>query len=272
MDWILSASFWLGAADRLFRIAAILIGAFILLKIFKLLVGQMFIPQVGPKAFLIDEKRARTLSSLMQSVVRYAIYFIAIVMLLQEFHIDTTSLVAGAGIIGLALGVGAQSLIKDFVTGFFIILEDQYAVGDYVTCGDSAGTVEDIGFRTTKLRDASGIVHFIPNGTIGKVTNHTRGHFQAVINIPLAYQADVEAVLALLQEVCRDFGGEADILLEEPQVAGIVDFRPGEMVVRITAKTAPLQNFKVETALRRKVILALVSAGVPLSDWQITRG
>ena len=195
MSTLLTPEFLLFTGNRILRIMAILVGAMVILRLFSLIVNQVFIPNIVGKAFKFDEKRARTLGSLVQSIVRYMIYFITIVMILQEFKIDTTSLVAGAGIVGLALGVGAQSLIKDFITGFFILLENQFAVGDYIVIGDMSGTVEDIGLRVTKLRDGNGVLHIIPHGAIIRVSNYTRGHMQATVNVPIAYGEDISKVL-----------------------------------------------------------------------------
>ncbi|MBP2634774.1 MAG: ykuT [Firmicutes bacterium] len=262
MEQLLTTDFWLTMALTLIRLAAIVIGGALVLKFTNLLVEQFFIPKPGSKTLYLDEKRARTLSSLMHSIIRYTIYFIVVVMLLQEFKIDTTSLVAGAGIIGLALGVGAQSLIKDFVTGFFIILEDQYGVGDYISIGDMAGTVEELGFRITKLRDGNGILHIIPNGSIAKVSNYTRGHMQATVNVPVAYQADIEQVFTILDEVCATVRQNVPEVIDGPSVLGVVDLKPGEIVIRIIAKTVPLQQLKVETALRRLITERFTEANI----------
>lgn len=250
---LLTPDFWWGIAVKLVRLVAILIGGSILLRLTRIVVEQLFIPKPGTKTLYLEEKRARTLTSLLQSIIRYTIYFIVIVMLLQEFKIDTTSIIAGAGIIGLALGVGAQSLIKDFITGFFIILEDQYGVGDYVAIGDMAGTVEELGFRVTKLRDGNGILHIIPNGSVIRVSNHTRGHMQASVTVPVAYQANLGEVLAILDEVCVVVGESIPEVLDGPRVVGVVDLKAGEVLIKLTAKTVPLKQVKVETALRRLI-------------------
>lgn len=263
MEQLLTPDFWLGIAVKFIRIAAIAIGGFIVLKFTNLMVGQFFIPKPGSKTLYLEEKRARTLTSLLHSVIRYTIYFIMLVMLLQEFKIDTTSLVAGAGIIGLALGVGAQSLIKDFVTGFFIILEDHYGVGDYIAIGDMAGTVEELGFRVTKLRDGNGILHIIPNGSVAKVSNYTRGYMQATVNVPVPYEADIDQVLTLLDQVCVTVGHGLPEVLEGPSVLGVVEFKTGEVVIRIIAKTVPLQQVKVETMLRRVIKEKFAAAKIP---------
>lgn len=259
--------FWL-IGNRVLRIGAILIGMAFILKVVHLFINRLFMPQVGTKNLYFEERRIRTMTSLIQSIIRYAIYFIGGVLILQEFHIDTTSIVAGAGIIGLALGVGAQSLIKDFITGFFIILEDQFAVGDYISCGDMSGTVEDIGFRATKLRDFSGVLHFIPHGAITKVSNFTRGKMQAVVNIPVSYQADMAEVMKLMEKACQEVGKEMIEVLDGPSVLGIVEFRNAELIVRITAKTVPLEQGKVEMALRYKIKLLFEEANIEAPNVQ----
>lgn len=248
--------------NKALRIAAILIIAWAACRFFGALVDRFFLPGTGEKKFYLEEKRARTLSALLKSILRYSVYFIGAVLLLQEFQIDTTSIIAGAGIIGLAVGVGAQSLVKDFVTGFFIILEDQYAVGDYIVSGDMAGTVEEIGFRITKLRDFNGVLHIIPNSAISRISNYTRGHMQAVINIPVAYAADIGQVLAILETVCREVA-TMPAVLEGPKVVGVVDLRPGEVIVRAVAKTVPLEQGTVETAFRQRVKAEFEQAGIP---------
>lgn len=271
MPMLLTPDFLLLAGNKIMRIIGILLVAALILRLFSLAVNRVFIPNVGIKAFHFDEKRARTFGGLLQSIVRYVIYFITIVMLLQEFKIDTTSIVAGAGIIGLAIGVGAQSLIRDFVTGFFIVLENQFAVGDYIVSGDMAGTVEDIGLRVTKLRDGNGVLHIIPHGVISRVSNYTRGHMQAVVNIPVSYEADITNVLSLLDQACVAIGKDMIEVIEGPTVVGVVDLRSQEVVVRVVAKTVPLVQGKVENALRYKIKSLFDEAHI-LPPVQIVKG
>lgn len=269
---LLTPEVLLFAGNRVIRIIGILLGAMLTLRFFSLIVNQVFIPNIVGKALKFDEKRARTLGSLVQSIVRYMIYFVAIVMVLQEFKIDTTSIVAGAGIVGLALGVGAQSLIKDFITGFFIVLENQFAVGDYIVSGDMGGTVEDIGLRVTKLRDFNGVLHIIPHGAIVRVSNHTRGHMQATVNVPVAYGADIGRVLTLLEEACAHVGkGMVEVLLEGPTVVGVVDWRSQELVIRMVAKTVALEQIKVETALRHQIKILFDEANISPPNIQIIK-
>lgn len=263
MTELLSPDYFIYIGNKALRLFLIAAGAIIALRFFGVIVDRFFIPQPGAKRFYLEEKRARTLSTLLKSIIQYTIYFITLVMILQEFHIDTSSIIAGAGVIGLAIGFGAQTLVKDVITGFFIILEDQYSVGDYIVSGDMAGTVEDIGFRITKLRDFNGVLHIIPNGAISKVTNYTRGNMQAIVNVPVAYEADTAKVLALLSEACDSIRNLPQVT-DAPQVRGIVDFRPGEMIMRITVKTLPLEQWGVEAALRTEIKKLFDAAGIPL--------
>lgn len=263
MPMLLTPEFLFTAGNKIVRLVIIFLGSMFVLRLFAYMVNKVFIPNVGISAFKFDEKRARTLGGLLQSIVRYVIYFITIIMVLQEFQIDTTSLVAGAGIIGLALGVGSQNLIRDFVTGFFIVLENQFAMGDYVVIGDMAGTVEEIGLRVTKLRDGNGVLHIIPHGAISRVSNHTRGHMQAVVNIPVAYDADLDKVLLMLEQACVSVSKDMAEVLEKPQVLGVVDLGPQAIMIRIVAKTVPLQQGKVENALRYNIKNLFVEAQIP---------
>lgn len=201
---------------------------------------------------------------LLQSIVRYIIYFIAIILILQEFSIDTTSIIAGAGILGLAIGVGAQSLIKDIITGFFVILEDQYAIGDYITSGDMTGFVEEIGFRVTKLRDSNGVLHIIPHGLITKVTNYSRGDMVATVLVPVLYEANLAQVLSLLEQVCAEIGTTMPEIIDAPKVIGVVEFRSTELIVQIAARTVPLEQRKVETVLRQRIKTVFDEAGIPM--------
>ncbi|MEG6584396.1 mechanosensitive ion channel family protein [Dendrosporobacter sp. 1207_IL3150] len=262
----LSTDFLLSAGNKALRIVIILVVTTLVLRFFRIIVERLFVPQVGGRTFYFDERRARTLSILLQSIIRYVIYFIAIILVLQEFHIDTTSLVAGAGVLGLAIGVGAQSLIRDLITGFFVILEDQYAVGDYIASGDMSGTVEEIGFRVTKLRDANGVLHTIPHGLITKTTNYSRGHMQAVVTLPLSYDADLSNVFKLLEQACIEVGSSMPEIIEGPKVVGVVEFRPAELIIKVSAKTVPLQQAKVETALRYRVKELFDSAGIRMAS------
>lgn len=264
MESLFKTDLLLVAGYKGLRIGAIIVVALIVARLSGLVIDRVFHPPAGTKK-LLEEKRARTLSALLKTILRYTFYFLAAVLILQEFSIDTTSIIAGASILGLAVGVGAQSLVKDFITGFFIIFEDQYAVGDYIASDAMSGTVEELTFRVTKLRDASGVLHIIPNSAITRVSNYTRGHMQAVINIPVAYEADIDKVIALLEEAAREIARMPEVQ-ERPKVIGVVDLRPGEVIVRVVAKTVPLEQVKVEAAFRHKTRVLFEQAKVPVPE------
>jgi small conductance mechanosensitive channel len=249
--------------SRAFRLIAIVGLTAVALRFLSLIIDNLIMPKPGSKMFYLEEKRAKTLTVLLKSIIRYTVFFIAGLSILHEFQIDTTSILAGAGIVGLAVGVGAQGLVKDTITGFFIILEDQYSVGDYIECIDQAGTVEEIGFRVTKLRDFTGVLHIIPNGSISRVSNHTRGSILAVVRVPVSYEADLDKVLHLLDQVCDTVGSEFVEVLDGPRVLGVVDLQEGNLFVNIVAKTVPLEQWRVERALRYKIKQLFDEAGIP---------
>lgn len=250
----LSHAFVMAVTASTIRIALIIIAIIIVLRLAGVVVDRLFLPGPEGKKYYFEEKRAKTLIALLKSMLRYVVYFIAGIMILKEFNIDTTSILAGAGIIGLAVGVGAQSMVRDIITGFFIIFEDQFSVGDYITTAELSGIVEEIGLRVIKLRDLNGVLHIIPNGTINKVTNFTRGTMQATINIPVAYEADKERAWQAVEEAVAEIQQEMVEIIEGPKIVGYVDFSPRGAVLRVIAKVVPLEQVKVETALRHRII------------------
>ena len=145
----------------------------------------------GHKKLRLDENKRKTLAGLLKSILRYVTYFTAAINILEIVGVKTASLLAAAGIGGLAVGFGAQNLVKDVISGFFIIFEDQYNVGDYVEAAGVAGVVDEVGLRTTRLRDFGGQFHIIPNGEIALVTNHSRGIKRALVKVKIAYEENL---------------------------------------------------------------------------------
>lgn len=201
----------------------------------------------------INDRRMNTLSEILKKVVKYILVFIGIVVSLDLFNINTTSIIATAGIGGLAIGFGAQSLVKDVITGFFILLEDQYAVGDYVKIGGLEGIVEELGVRVTKLRDFTGELHIIPNSNVQIVTNRTRGAMRALVKISIAYEEDIERAIKVLEKVSEDLAKSNDNILEGPTVLGVTDFGGSDVVLTVVAKTKPMEQWAVERALRKSI-------------------
>ena len=263
MEQYLLIEFWRPFIQKVVRITLILIGIGAGFHLIRLMIGRFF-KKGGNGQSVLGEKRANTLSGLVESIIRYAFLFFAIVMILEELHVDTTSVITSAGVIGLAVGIGAQSIVKDFIAGFFIIWEDQYAVGDYITSGSLEGRVEEISFRVTKLRDGSGILHVLPNGSISRVSNFNRGIIMSTVSVPVTYQADIKQMMGLLQQVCRDFRQEYPGLSREPEIVGITEFLKGYMTIRILVQSTPLTQSTSEAALRYKIRVFLQESNIPL--------
>jgi len=161
---------------------------------------------------------------------------------------------AAAGLGGLALGFGAQNLVKDVISGFFILFEDQYAVGDYVSIGPATGNVEDIGLRITKIRAFNGDLHIIPNGEIKTVINHSRGNSLAIIDISIAYEADADKAISILKDIGSSFyENNRDRVIEPPEVLGIISFGESDAKIRMIMKTASLKHWSIEREMRKIV-------------------
>ncbi|MFC5469407.1 mechanosensitive ion channel family protein [Cohnella suwonensis] len=182
-------------------------------------------------------RRVQTMGKLLKNAASYMINFITILLVLGEFHIQLAPLLAGAGVLGLAIGFGAQSLVKDVITGFFIILEDQFAVGDVVQLGTFKGTVEMIGLRATTLRSWTGEIHIIPNGAIVQVTNFSINPLLAVVDLTISSDKTVEEQMTAIREVLDRI--ESPNLTAKPEVLGIQTLEMNQMTIRVTARCKP---------------------------------
>lgn len=205
------------------------------------------------KSHFMTNKRANTISIILKKSVKYVLYFIAVLTVLEMFGIKTTSILATAGVGGLAIGFGAQSLVKDVITGFFILLEDQFAVGDYIKISDFEGIVEELGIRVTKLRDFSGELHIIPNGEIQIVTNRTRGAMRAAVTVEIAYEEDINRAIKIIEELSQEIKESNDFILDGPTVLGVDAFGSSGVSIRIVAKTEAMEQWDVERTLRKKI-------------------
>jgi moderate conductance mechanosensitive channel len=217
---------------------------------------------------LVDERRkqrVRALGAILRSVASVTIFSIASVVILGDLGINLAPLLASAGVVGIAIGFGAQSMVRDYLAGIFMLVEDQYGVGDVITIGDATGTVENVTLRLTKLRDVSGIVWHIRNGAIEQVGNESQGWARAVIDFPVPYEADLAEIRSLLTdaaEVLWDDPVWRVVLLEPPEVWGAQEISSDEVTMRIVAKTAPLRQWEVERELRARVKAALDAAAI----------
>jgi small-conductance mechanosensitive channel len=210
----------------------------------------------GAGAVTLQEQRARTLISLFRSIGRVIIAIIFLFMLLGAIGVELGPLLAGAGVVGLAISFGAQSLVKDVISGLFILIENQFGVGDVIRIEGVSGAVERMTLRVVVLRDAEGVVHIVPNGQITKVSNQTRSWSRALLDVGVAYREDPDRVIAVLRDVGRELWEDPEwkpLLLEQPEVPGVESMTDIAVNVRISAKTLPLKKWDVARELRRRI-------------------
>jgi small conductance mechanosensitive channel len=214
------------------------------------------------------KNRTDTLASVLNSLVRAVVFVLALISALSIFKIDIGPLVAGAGIVGIVLTLGTQNLVKDLITGSFILVENQFDVGDVVTINNLSGTVEKMNWRTTVLRSLDGNVHIIPNGQINIVTVQTEGWSRVVLDVPIAQNSDLEHVTQLLQSIGETMRQEdpwKELMFEDLHVLGVESFAENSMIVRSLCKTAPGKQWVVLRELRRRVQATFAKEGIDLS-------
>jgi small-conductance mechanosensitive channel len=212
-------------------------------------------------------QRARTMGSLLKSVVSGVVFTVVTIMVVSELGYDVAPIIAGAGILGVALGFGSQTLVKDFLSGIFMIFEDQYGVGDVVDVGEASGTVEAVSLRVTRLRDVDGTVWYVRNGEILRVGNMSQNWSRTVLDIPVDYTEDLTRVRAVLKDVAHDLWDDEDykgVIIEEPEVWGVQSLEPDSVVVRVTLKTAPMQQWNVAREMRERVKARFDQEGIEI--------
>jgi small conductance mechanosensitive channel len=213
-----------------------------------------------------SENRTETLRHIVGSFGKIVIWCIAVLMIIHEFKIDTQPLLTGAGILGLAVGFGAQSLVKDVISGFFILLEDQYGVGDAVRIGDMEGVVEHMTLRVTLLRNFEGHVHLIPNGSVSSLTVTTRDWARAVVDITVPHDVEIGNLFRVLETTgTRLLDEHKDSVLDNPQILGIEKLSDEGATVRLAVKTTPQKKAVVSREWRRFILEALEREGIELS-------
>ncbi len=210
-------------------------------------------------AGLLSERRtqrAATVASVLRSFVSFTIFVLTALMILGELDIDLLPLVAGTSIVGVALGFGAQNIVKDFLAGMFMMLEDQYGVGDVIDFEQATGTVEAVGLRTTRLRDINGTVWYVRNGEVVRVGNKSQGYAQVVLDVPIAASVDIDAASAALREVADEMHAEDDwasVFIGEPDVQGVESITRYETVLRLVVRVRPLEQWRTARELRRRI-------------------
>ncbi|WP_018932828.1 mechanosensitive ion channel family protein [Gracilibacillus lacisalsi] len=233
------------------------------IKILVLIIALLIVSPIGKKLISaalkkssqrqnVSEARMQTLEKLLLNVFSYVLIFVFVVMFFGIIEQPIGPLLAGAGVVGLAIGFGAQGLVSDIVTGFFILLEKQIDVGDYVTAAGYNGIVEEVGLRTTKIRGFDGTLHYVPNREIAGVSNHSRGNMRALVDIGISYDDNIDQAMAVLKSVCEEF--ETDPRFAEgPDVLGVQAFGSSEVVLRIIGKTENMEQWGAERDIRKRI-------------------
>lgn len=221
-------------------------------------------------------QRAATMGSLLKSIITGVVFTVIALMFISELGYDIAPLIASAGILGVALGFGAQTLVKDFLSGIFMIFEDQYGVGDVVDLGEASGTIEAVSLRVTRLRDVNGTVWYVRNGEVLRVGNMSQNWARTVLDVTVGYDEDLVKVRHVLEEVAHSIWDDEDFqgqIIEEPEVWGVESLSVDGIVMRVTLKTAPLEQWAVARTMRERVKARFESEGINLAvaqrvSWQ----
>lgn len=232
------------------KVLVVLFISFLAMKAFNRIIDATF----TIKQF--EANKSVTLTKLLKSIFRYVIVFIAGLTVLKNIGLDPTPVIAGAGVLGLAVGFGAQNLVRDVINGFFIIFEDQFIVGDFVMINNSTtGTVEEMGLRITRIREWNGRLHNLANGEIKHITNYNREKMRPLVNIRVPYEENMDEVFRKLERVCKEVGERhKDDLIEQPSVFGITDIENGGVQFTVMALSIPEQYWFIERQLRKQII------------------
>jgi small conductance mechanosensitive channel len=238
------------------RIVAVVIALALLVVLYRILVGlvqRLLRPRPGLAAQSPLGQRSRTLGSLLVNVIRWVVAFIGLVVVLRELGVDVQAVLVSAGVVGLAVGLGAQSLIRDLITGIFLLFEGLIGVGDVVQVGSVTGTVESIGLRVTQLRQIDGALRVIPNGLLTEFTNLSAGWARVIVDVGVHGDVPVDRALAVLRQVGEDWAAATGVARDEPRSQGIMRFSGADLVLRLMVTVDPAERFDAEIELRRRI-------------------
>lgn len=238
---------------------------YISIKIGNHLIKKFVDRQAKSNAMLsLESQRAETLGEVLKSVLKYAVYFIGIAAIASILFNGISFTFASIG--GFAVGFGAQSLVKDLINGFFILFEDQFGVGDYITIGQFSGIVSSIGIRTTIIKDFTGDIHSIPNGSIIEVTNHSRADIRFMVDIDIAYKEDINNAIDVIKKTCDEFRDINKEFIREPiEVLGVTTLNTSGVTIRIVGKSKPLKQWEMERELRKLIKCTLDEQGIEIA-------
>lgn len=247
-----NSAFWLEIALILVKIIVIFIIARIVIAMLKRFITKLFASKVSERNGLSNERK-NTLTSLLNNLTSHIVFFIAILIIFSELGFPIGPILAGAGVVGLAIGFGSQQIVKDVITGFFIIYEDQYSVGDFISTSGYTGRVQDIGLRATKIKEWTGQIHFIPNGDIAQVTNFSKENSMAVLDIGVSYDEKISQVEQVLIELLNEVYAQEEDMIEQPTIIGVQDLADSDVVLRVAALCKPVTHWAIARKLRRHI-------------------
>ncbi len=272
---IMSSSFnhWLELTlPNALHLLGILAIALVLNRLLRAVTNLLIKPAAAPtRTAQLREQQTRTLASVLYSTGSKVVWAVALLTSLHEFNIDILPAVTLAGLASLAVGFGAQSLVRDVITGFYIVLEDQYVVGDTIQIGETVGRVEHLTLRRTVLRDARGALVTVANGEVRTVSNLSRDWSQAFVDVSLAPESPIERTLQALETAAADLRGDpawSQALVDGPRILGVQNFDRTSSTVRLQVRTAPTRQDEVARELRRRVQVEFQRQGIPLSSVQ----
>ena len=250
--------------EKVISIIVISIIMYFSIRIGNKIINKFVDRQVASKtSFSLEPQKALTIGEVLKSVLKYTVYIIGIGAMLYDILAKIPVALVSAG--GFAIGLGAQSLVKDLINGFFILFEDQYGVGDHVTIGQFSGIVESIGIRTTVLRDFTGDLHLIPNGSVLEVTNHSRGNIRFIVDVEIAYEENVDTAIEVIKKTSNLFEEKhKDKLRSEIDVLGVLSLNASGVTIRVVGRAEPLSQWEMERELRKDIKIALDEAGIEI--------
>lgn len=272
VDWLVTT------VPSVLLVLLLTIGVYILFKFFVRRLKRFLIRTRARKTeSLEDDKRIETLGNIVGKAGSAVIWIIATLVLLREIGVEIGPILAGAGVLGLAVGFGAQNLVRDIISGFFILLEDQVRVGDVAVLNGTGGLVEEINIRTIVMRDLEGSVHVFPHGVITSVSNKSKEWSAAVFDVGVAYKEDTDRVVEVMKGVAEDLRADPDFagsMMDSIEVFGVDDFADSAVVIKARIKTKPLKQWDVGREYRRRLKKAFDDKGIeiPFPHISIYRG
>lgn len=267
LNYLLSSDLWVNLGTAVMQITVIILLSMFIVRVSKRIIYRLFTRtrRDRPVPIRMSERRENTLKKLTANIVSYVVYFIAFIMILDNvLDFQIRALLASAGVAGLAIGFGAQNLVRDVISGFFIIFEDQFSVGDYVLVSGVEGTVEEIGLRTIKILSWTGELNILPNGDINHVTNYSVSNGLAIVDINIPYESDIGTAEKIIEEIAATLPEKDDAFVSAPVVHGVQSLELSHFVIRVIAETQPSFQWYGERVIRKEMKEGLYNQGIEI--------